>query len=48
MRHATRESLIRTGQSNIQSDQKSQASMLRAAAAAETSDAELPLNILIM
>ena len=46
--HATREALVRTGQSNIQAACRAQASILRAAATADPSDAELPTRIEIL
>ena len=48
MRHVTREALFRTVQSNIQVARRAQASMIRAAATAEPSDAYLPMNISVM
>ena len=48
VRHNTQESLVHTGQSNIQTDFWSQSSMLRAAATADPSDADLPTNIEIL
>ena len=48
VRHVTREALFRTVQSNIQVARRAQASMIRAAATAEPSDAYLPMNISVM
>ena len=48
MRRATREALVRTVQSNIQAARRSQASILRASATSDPSDAELPMKIAIL
>ena len=47
-RHATQEELVHTGQSKLQAARKAQASMLRAAATADPSDAELTMKIKIL
>ena len=48
VRHATWEALVRTGQTNIQAARRAQSSMLRAAAASDPTDAELPMKIVIL
>ena len=46
--YVTQEALVRTCQSNIQEACRSQASMLRAAAIDDPSDANLPMKISIL
>ena len=48
VRHDTREALVRTDQSKIQAYRRAQESILRAAATAEPSDAEIPTKIVMI
>ena len=48
VRHATQESLVRTGQYSIQADLQVKAIMVRSEATADPSDAEIPTKIAIM